>query len=478
MLRFFRLLIASSFVALMSATVPAQQAKRDVSKVYLEFCSGCHGPSMEGGKGGNLVDGQWRHGGDDASLLRSIRDGYPASGMPAFAHAIDEAETRALITFIRETATRRIDPAKGEERGLPLHPQQSEEHAFEIEVVAEGLDVPWSIAFLPDGRMLVTERVGRLRVIENGALQPAPISGVPKVIVRDEAGLMSVLPDPEFAENQRVYLSFSDPGKDDESAMTKVIRGRLRDGRLENIETIFAVPPEEYQKTFVLFGGRLAQIGPYLFFGVGERGLEEGSTGQAQDLTKPVGKIHRVFLDGTVPPDNPFVARAGAWKSIWAYGVRNPQGLTIDPRNGEVWETEHGPRGGDELNRIESGKNYGWPLITSGLNYDGTPVSDKTEAPGMEQPVINWTPSIAVSQIEFYRGNKFPRWENNLFIGSLAQQKFIRVVVDNGREVHREEVFEGLGRIRDIKTGPDGYLYLALEYIGKPGVIVRLIPAH
>ena len=397
--------------------------------------------------------------------------------MPGFGHAIDEAETRALITLIRETATRRIDPAKGEERGLPVNAQKSEEHAFRIEVIAEGLDVPWSIAFLPDGRMLVTERVGRLRVIDNGVLQPAPISGVPKVIVRDEAGLMCVLPDPGFVENQRVYLSFSDPGKDEESAMTKVIRGRLREGRLEDIETIFAVPPEEYQKTFVLFGGRLAQIGPYLFFGVGERGLEEGSTGQAQDLTKPVGKIHRVFLDGTVPPDNPFAGRAEAWKSIWAYGVRNPQGLTIDPRNGDVWETEHGPRGGDELNRIERGKNYGWPVITSGLNYDGTPVADKTEAPGMEQPVINWTPSIAVSQIEFYRGDKFPRWKHHLFIGSLAQQKFIRVVLENGREIHRENVFEGLGRIRDIKTGPDGYLYLALEFIGKPGVVVRLVPA-
>ncbi|HTO04719.1 MAG TPA: PQQ-dependent sugar dehydrogenase, partial [Opitutus sp.] len=298
-----------SSLGLMSAMALSQSVKRDVEKVYLEFCSGCHGPSMEGGKAGNLVDGQWRYGGDDASLLRSIREGYPASGMPAFEHAIDEAETRALITLIRETATRRIDPAKGEERGLPVNTQHSEEHAFRIEVVAEGFDVPWSIAFLPDGRLLVTERVGRLRVIENGALQPAPISGVPKVMVRDEAGLMCVLPDPGFAENQRVYLSFSDAGEDEESAMTKIVRGRLHDGRLEDIETIFAVPREEYQKTFVLFGGRLAQIGPYLFFGVGERGLEEGSTGHAQDLTKPVGKIHRVFLDGAVPPDNPFAAR-------------------------------------------------------------------------------------------------------------------------------------------------------------------------
>jgi glucose/arabinose dehydrogenase len=243
------------------------------------------------------------------------------------------------------------------------------------------------------------------------------------------------------------------------------------------LETIFEVPRDQYQKTFVLFGGRMAALGPYLFFGVGERGLEEATMGHAQNLAMPVGKIHRVFLDGSVPDDNPFVSRDHTRKSIWAYGVRNPQGLAIDPRNGDVWETEHGPRGGDELNRIEGGKNYGWPVITSGVNYDGTPISNKTEAPGMEQPVINWTPSIAVSQIEFYSGNKFPRWKNNLFIGSLAQQKFIRVILEDGREVRREEVFEGLGRIRDIKTGPDGFLYLALELIGKPGLIVRLVPA-
>lgn len=456
----------------------APAPKRDVTKLYAENCSGCHGPNMEGGKGGSLVDGTWRHGGDDASLLKSIRDGYASSGMPAFAHTITDAETHALITLIRETATRRVDPARGEENALPLGPQQSEEHRYQIEIVADGLEVPWSMAFLPDARILVTERGGQLRVISpQGALQPAPIAGVPKPLVKDESGLMSVLVDPDFPENQLIYLSYSDAGLDDSSAMTKIVRAELQDGRLEKMQTVFEMPREQYQKSFVLFGGRMVIQGPYLFFSVGERGMEEGATGQAQNLDVPMGKIHRVFRDGSVPPDNPFAFRASAWKSIWAYGVRNPQGLAIDPRNGDLWETEHGPRGGDELNHIEKGKNYGWPVITSGVNYDGTPISDKTEAPGMEQPVINWTPSIAVSEIEFYRGDKFPKWKNNLFIGSLAQQKFIRVVLSDGHEVHREEVFSGLGRVRDIKTGPDGCLYLALELIGKPGRIVRLVPA-
>ena len=462
-------------IAVIARGAPA--GDRDVAKLYLDFCGGCHGPKMEGGKGGNLVDNQWRHGGDDASLLNSIRHGYPGAGMPAFANALSEAETRAMITYIRETATHRVDPPKGEESPLPVGVQHSEEASYRIEVVADGLEIPWSFAFLPDEKIVVTERVGRLRLIDHGVLQPSPICGVPKVVVKDEAGLMCVVADPDFATNRTLFLSFSDPGDDDTSAMTKIVRAQLNEGRLENLQPVFALPRSEYQKTFVLFGGRIAVSGPYLYFSVGERGMEEAATGQAQDLTKPVGKIHRVFRDGTIPKDNPFVEKGNAWHSVWAYGVRNPQGLAVDPRNGDLWESEHGPRGGDELNWIERGKNYGWPLITSGLNYDGTPISDKTKAPGMEEPVINWTPSIAVSQLEFYQGDKFPKWKNNLFIGSLAQQKFIRVVVEGGKEIRREEIFNGLGRIRDIKTGPDGFLYLALELIGKPGRIVRLVPA-
>jgi glucose/arabinose dehydrogenase len=259
--------------------------------------------------------------------------------------------------------------------------------------------------------------------------------------------------------------------------MTKIIRGRLRDNRLVDQETIFSVPTSSYQKSHVLFGGRLAFHDGHLFFSVGERGLEEGSVGEAQDLSVAVGKIHRVFPDGSVPADNPFVNTPGAMRSIWAYGVRNPQGLAFDPRQGDLWESEHGPRGGDELNRIVRGANYGWPVVTYGMNYDGTPISDKTHAPGMVDPVLYWTPSIAVSEIEFYTGNRFPKWKNNLFVGSLAQQKFLRLVVEKGKVVHREEIFERLGRVRDIKTGPDGLIYLALEFIGKPGRVVRLVPA-
>lgn len=443
----------------------------------MEACSGCHGDDMTGGKGPPLVTHAWRHGSDEASLLRVIQRGVPSRGMPAFRATINEAETHALIALIRETGTRRIEPKQGEESPLPSGRRHSEEHDYRFEPVVDGLEVPWSMTFLPDRSMLVTERAGRLRVIRDGRLEPQPIRGLPPVIAREEAGLMSVVADPDYAHNGWIYLTFSDPGPD-ESAMNKIIRGRLRDGELVEQRTIFAMPPDQYPRSYVLFGGRLAFDGPYLFFSIGERGMEEGSTGQAQNLAVPFGKIHRVFHDGRVPPDNPFVGRPATDPSIWAYGVRNPQGLAVNPATGELWESEHGPRGGDELNHIQRGRNYGWPVITYGMNYDGTPASTKTAARGMEQPAMNWTPSIAVSEIEFYTGTAFPRWRNQLFVGSLAQQKFLRIVVDHGRVVHREEVFSGLGRVRDIKTGPDGFLYIALELIGKPGRIVRLVPAR
>ncbi len=450
---------------------------RDAPSLYQDLCSGCHGSDMSGGKGPSLLPHRWAHGGSDASLLRTIREGDPPNGMPAFRATVNEAEARALVTYIRETATRTADPQPREESPLPRGVQHSEEYDYRFESVAEGLDVPWSLTFLPDRSILVTERVGRLRLIKDGHLLPEPIRGIPRVVVRDEAGLMSVVADPDYAHNGWIYLTYSDPGPNG-TAMNKIIRGRLRDGALVDQQTIFAMDPSQYPKSYVLFGGRLAFQGPYLFFSIGERGMEEGSTGQAQNLSVPFGKIHRVFHDGSVPPDNPFVHLPGAWRSIWAYGVRNPQGLAVNPVDGALWESEHGPRGGDELNLIRRGRNYGWPLITYGINYDGTPISARTEAPGMEQPVINWTPSIAVSEIEFYTGSAFPKWRNNLFVGSLAQQKFLRLVLDDTCVVHREQVFSRLGRVRDIKTGPDGYLYLALELIGKPGRIVRMVPAR
>lgn len=468
----------SLIFAALAAANPAVAAGRDAPALYAELCARCHGPNLEGGKGGGLVDRAWRHGKDEPSLVRSILEGTPAEGMPAFASSVSAEEAGALAVFVREAGGRKSQPVPASDQPFPEGVIATELHGFRVETVAEGIEVPWSMTFLPGDRILVTERGGRLRLVERGRLRPALVGGLPPVATGDEAGLLSVVAHPDFAANGWVYLSYCDPGPDD-TAMLKIVRARLRDWTLEEHETIFAFPRERYQPGRILFGGRLAFSGAHLFFSVGVRGTVEGRAGTpAQDVSAAQGKIHRVYHDGRVPEDNPFRGQPGAIESIWALGVRNPQGLAIDPRDGGLWETEHGPRGGDELNRIERGRNYGWPTVTHGMNYDGTPIAERSEAPGMESPVVDWTPSIAVSQIEFYSGGTFSRWRNDLLVGSLATQLFLRLRVQDGRVVHREEIFRNHGRIRDIKTGPDGLIYLAIELVGKPGKIVRLVPAE
>ncbi len=462
-------------VSLAAGFAHAQASTRDASQLYTEFCAGCHGQKLEGGKAGSLLDNVWKHGGTAAELTNSIQHGLPLDGMPAFSPTLSDAEVHAMVVFITETRVRVGNPQAQAAEPLPTGVQHSELHSYRVESVAEGLDVPWSLAFLPDGRMLVTERVGRLRVIEHGELQPTPIAGIPKPVVRDEGGMLSVVIDPDFVNNGWVYLSFSDSGNDQaETAMTKIVRGHIKDGVWTDEQTVFGIPREQYPKGYMGFGCRLVFQGDYLFFTLGDRDLPP----QAQDLTKPWGKTHRVFHDGSVPPDNPFVHTPGAVGSIWTYGHRNQQGIAIDPVTGDLWASEHGPRGGDELNHLGKGLNYGWPVITYGMNYDGTAITDHTEQAGMEQPVLYWTPSIAVSQIGFYRGGQFPKWKNNLFVGSLAQQEFWRMVVDGARVTHRELIFKHLGRIRDVVTGPDGLLYIALEIPGHLGRIIRLVPAE
>src|SRR5690606_32165195 len=274
---------------------------------------------------------------------------------------------------------------------------------------------------------------------------------------------------PDYASNGWIYLSYSDPGPDD-SAMTAVVRGKLRDGAFVEQQTIFKAPTELYRKGTVHFGSRFVFENGYLFFSIGERGQMQ----DAQDLSRPNGKVHRIHDDGRVPDDNPFVGRDAALPTIWSYGHRNPQGLDVDPVTGGLYDAEHGPRGGDELNLVQKGRNYGWPVITYGMNYDGTPMTDKTAQEGMEQPVTYWVPSIAVSSIAFYTGDRFPQWKNNLFVASLAQQELRRLELKDGKVTHQEVLFKGVGRLRDIVVGPDGALYIAFN---EPDRIARVVPA-
>lgn len=419
----------------------------------------------------SLIDDVWKYGADDVNLAKSIREGYPANGMPSFGAVLDDAKTRALVVYIREMGTRASERTTTFAKPDPNAVTASELHAYRLEPVAEGLEVPWSMAFLPDGRMLVTERAGRLRVIENGKLLAKGIEGLPDVWAEGQGGLLAVAPHPEYASNGWLYLALSDPG-DGGTAMTKVVRGRLRENRFVDQETIFEAPEGLYKRGRVHFGTRLVFDGAgHLFFSIGERGAQN----DAQDLGRPNGKMHRVHDDGRIPADNPFLKTPGALHSIWSYGHRNPQGIDRHPETGALWAAEHGPRGGDELNLVQRQRNYGWPVITYGMNYNGTPVTDKTAQEGMEQPVIHWTPSIAVSAITFYRGDKFPQWRNHLFVGALARQELRRVVIEGNRVIRQEVLFKNVGRIRDVANGPDGYLYVAFE---NPGRVMRVVPAN
>lgn len=333
--------------------------------------------------------------------------------------------------------------------------------------VAEGLEHPWGMAFLPDGSLLVTERPGRLRLLRDGLLSE-PIKGVPDVLARGQGGLLDVAIHPEFASNRLVYLSYSRPG--DDGATTAVLRGRLEEGRLADPEDVLIA--DAWSGARVHFGSRLVFDGNgHLFVSIGDRGTMEN----AQNLTNHAGKILRIRDDGSIPEDNPFVGRADARPEIWAYGIRSPQGLALHPVTGELWETEHGPRGGDEINLILPGRNYGWPEITYGINYSGASISDRTEAEGMEQPLHYWVPSIATSGLAIYDGDRFPRWRGSAFVGGLAGQHLALVGFDGTVVTGEDKLLAGLGhRIRDIEVGPDELIYLLVDAENAP--VLRLEP--
>ena len=350
---------------------------------------------------------------------------------------------------------------------------ESEEHAFRVVVVAIGLDHPWGLAFLPDGRLLVTERSGRLRTV-NGEdrLDPEPVAGVPRVHASGQGGLLDVALHPDFGENGWVYLSYAAGhwGR----AGTEVARGQLRGKRLEDVEVLFRALPKSGGGRH--FGSRL-RIGPNgrLFISLGDRGDRH----RAQDPGDHAGSIVRLRSDGGIPPDNPFAGAGGARPEIYTVGNRNVQGLAFHPETGVLFAHEHGPRGGDELNVVRAGVNYGWPVISYGREYgSGAPVGEGTHREGMAQPIHEWTPSIAPSGLTVYDGDRFPGWRGNLFVGALRFRLLARLVLDGERVVHEERLLQDrYGRIRDVRTGPDGLLYLLTDAPAPLGALLRLEPA-
>ncbi|WP_199120176.1 PQQ-dependent sugar dehydrogenase [Pedobacter sp. ASV28] len=356
---------------------------------------------------------------------------------------------------------------------ISTSPTDSTEKELKSETIVTGLNMPWAMAFLPDGRVLVTERGGKLRLVKGGQLDPQEITGIPKVYYRGQGGLLDVVLHPNYKENGWIYMSYSSPKKDgetgdDNGANTALMRAKLEGHTLTNIEHLYKASPNV--KAGVHFGGRiLFDKKGYVFLSLGERGQKEN----AQNLGKAQGKIVRLHEDGRIPTDNPFVKTKDALPEIWSYGHRNPQGLVMHPTTGVIWEHEHGPQGGDELNVIEKGKNYGWPLITYGIDYDNSIISDKTEAPGMEQPVIHWTPSIAPCGMTFVDSPKFKDWNGDLLVGSLKFMNLEHLTVKGNKVVKKEVIFDKIGRVRDIKQGPDGNIYVVVESTGS---IVKISP--
>ncbi|WP_420319805.1 PQQ-dependent sugar dehydrogenase [Flagellimonas sp.] len=339
---------------------------------------------------------------------------------------------------------------------------------FTAQELISDIQNPWGMAFLPNGAILITEKAGKLLLFNDG--KTTEINGLPEIYVRGQGGLLDVALHPNYRNNGWIYLSYSSSDGDGKGGNTTILRAKLDQNQLVNKKVLYKAVPNTTKGQH--FGSRFEFDNEgYLYFSVGDRGNRDVNP---QDVTRDGGKIYRLHDDGSIPKDNPFVSKSGAKTAIYSYGHRNPQGLTFHPETGELWEHEHGPRGGDEINIVEKGKNYGWPVITYGINYSGTKITDETSRPGMEQPVYQWTPSIGPSGMAFVSSNKYPKWKGNLLVGSLAFQYLERLVIENNKVTYREKLLDGMGRVRNVKQGPDGYIYVGIEGKG----IYKLIPKN
>lgn len=347
-------------------------------------------------------------------------------------------------------------------------PVVSESASFYVDTLVENLENPWGITWLPDGRALVTERGGEILIIESDIYNGKKLQGFPETYVNGQSGILDIQTHPHYEDNGWIYVTYAKPG--DGGGSTTLIRFKVEGDQIHELEELYQTTPLTTRG--VHFGSRIIfDNDGYLYFSTGDRGVMENS----QQLNNDMGKVHRLFDDGRIPEDNPFVNTAGANPSIWSYGHRNIQGMVYDSDNNIIYATEHGPRGGDELNIVEKGKNYGWPVITYGIDYSGAIISDLTEKEGLEQPIHYWTPSIAACGLMFYTGDKFPNWKGNIFSGALALTHVARVEVANGNYVHEEKLLDGIGRVRQVAQSPEGYIYVLTE---GPGMLLKLVPAN
>ncbi|WP_346855724.1 PQQ-dependent sugar dehydrogenase [uncultured Draconibacterium sp.] len=458
------------FVLALILTISMRVIAQDGAVLYGKNCAQCHGANLNGGNAASLIDGIWQFGAEDGYQFRNIKFGIAHLGMPSYQSTLKDDEIRSIMSYMKDKAT---------EIGAQKPPIAKEletlDYKINVEIFAEGLEVPWAIDFIDKNTALITERPGRLRVVKNGTLQAEAVKNTPKVLNEGQGGLLDVAIDPDYKDNGWIYLAYShvleNTGTGDRpGAMTRIVRGKIENNTWTKQEVLFEAPHETYRTTRHHYGCRIV-FDPegYLFFCIGERGYQD----MAQDFTLPNGKVHRIFRDGTVPKDNPFYKEENSIKSLYSLGNRNIQGMAIHPETGQLWATEHGPMGGDELNLIEAGKNYGWPVITYGLNYNGSVITEETHKAGMEQPSLYWKPSTAVCGLDFYRGDLFKKWKNRLMVGALKYEQVSLLDIEKDRVMHEEVIVKNQGRVRDVSTGPDGAIYVVLN---SPGTVLRLTP--
>jgi glucose/arabinose dehydrogenase len=449
-------------------------------KVYKKHCAGCHGQNMEGGLGSSFLDGIWNYGDEPGFIGLSVLSGVQGTEMPSWLGVLSQEEISAVVDYI-------IQAEKASGVQPPKIPEvlDTAEFGVRIEELANGLPKPWAIEFIDKKTAFVTLASGKLLVMRDGAIQDDSIKGLPQVFHQGNAGLMDVAVDPDYEANGWIYLSYTHAIDGPKRGgipplMTRIIRGHILEGQWIDQEIVFEAPAEHYIPSIAHMGSRIIfDHDGYLYFSIGDyyfsiTNYAPGDTGNpndAQNLNLPNGKIHRVNPDGTIPADNPFINLPGVARSVFSYGHRNPQGLAFHPVSGDLWSTEHGPMGGDELNVVRKGANYGWPVVTYGINHDGTKISEVTAKEGTEQPIRYWTPSIGVSAIAFYHGNMFAEWNNNLLVASLKSKTLLRLTIEKETVVHSEMLFAHFGRVRDIAVDEDGAIYVVLN---NPGKILRL----
>ena len=438
----------------------------DPRKIYTEKCASCHGEKVEA-----FVDRKWKHGNTKSDIVASITNGYPDFGMPSWGDMISDRDVDALANLIVTSLkhVQQYDFAKEKKNTSGPAIFKTSAMTLTLDTIATELSSPWGFEQLTDGSYLIADRIGVLYHVD-GKRNKKVITGTPEVVAEGQGGLLDITLHPKFAENGWIYLSYSKGKTIDGKKLstTAVVRGKIKgDAFVEQQEVFEGLP---YTQARHHYGSRLVfgQMG-HLYISMGDRGQEKVFP---QNLETAPGKIHRVNDDGSIPKDNPFVGKGKAIETIYAYGIRNPQGMFMD-QAGVLWEHEHGPRGGDELNIIKAGVNYGWPVITHGINYDGKPISQISKKEGMEESVTYWIPSIAPSGLTTVTGNKYPAWKGNMMVGSLRFNYVDRVVIKDNKFVSQEKILLNIGRTRNVEMGRDGYLYVSIE---NPGTVFRVKP--